>query len=103
MLPITFLIWQHHTIKLCNGFLYYLECLPGYFGTNCLSQCKYPNYGQNCHNTCDCTVKECNHVDGCQGNHTQTETSKSWLTKHTSIGDGYKHMSQIIEGTCTVC
>lgn len=77
---------------------YHLECLPGYFGENCLSRCFYPSYGQNCRNTCDCNVKDCNHLDGCQGNHTQTETSTSWSTKHTSSKNGYKHTSKINEG-----
>lgn len=87
-------IWINF-VTICH----YLECLPGYFGKNCLTQCIYPSYGQRCQNTCDCNIKDCNHVDGCQGNHTQTETSTSWSTKHTSSKNSYKHTSKINEGT----
>lgn len=72
-------------------FINNLECLPGYFGENCSSRCALSYYGQNCQSTCDCNVKDFNHVDSCQGNHSQTETSTSWSTKHTSNRNGCKH------------
>lgn len=65
---------------------------------NCSSQCVYPTYGQLCQIVCDCDVKDCYHVDGCQGNHSNAETSMSWSTKHTSSRNGNKHTSQINEG-----
>lgn len=103
MLPKTFLIWHS---KLQNNIIqynyatinYYLECLPGYFGMNCFSQCLYPDYGESCRNTCDCTVTYCNHVLGCQENHSQIETSTSSWSKYTSSGNGYKHSSKINKG-----
>lgn len=55
-----------------------LECLPGYFGTNCSSRCVYPNYGEGCKNTCDCNVIDCNHVHGCQVDWTQKEITTGW-------------------------
>lgn len=65
---------------------------------NCSYRCVYPHYGKYCRNTCHCNVKDCNHVDGCQANHSQIETFTSWSTKHTSSRNGYKHMSKMNEG-----
>lgn len=62
-----------------------LECLPGYFGTNCSTRCIYPIYGKRCQNTCDCNVTECNHVLGCQGNYSQNGTSTGWYRVQTLI------------------
>lgn len=103
MLPITFIIWHS---KLQNNIIqhnyvtiyYYSEWLPGYFGINCSSRCVYPHYGQSCHSMCDCNVTDCDRVTGCQGNHSQTETSTSLWSKYTSSGNGYKYTSKINEG-----
>lgn len=55
-----------------------LECLPGYFGTNCSSRGAYPRYGQTCQNTCYCNVTDCNHVHGCQGDRSEKESTTGW-------------------------
>lgn len=65
---------------------------------NCSYRCVYPHYGKYCRNTCHCNVNDCNHVDGCQANHSQIETFTSWSTKHTSSRNGYKHTSKMNEG-----
>lgn len=65
---------------------------------NCSYRCVYPHYGKYCRNTCHCNVKDCNHVDGCQANHSQIETFTSWSTKYTSSRNGYKHTSKMNEG-----
>lgn len=43
-----------------------VECDVGYYGRNCISSCRYPNYGKLCQNMCDCTESKCNHVYGCK-------------------------------------
>nr|XP_034315595.1 uncharacterized protein LOC105330535 [Crassostrea gigas] len=44
------------------------DCLPGYYGQNCRTSCRYPNYGVNCQEGCNCSKIACNHIIGCFDN-----------------------------------
>ncbi|XP_056000573.1 uncharacterized protein LOC125653700 [Ostrea edulis] len=41
------------------------ECVPGFYGYNCTSECPYPRYGWRCGFWCTCPISECNHQYGC--------------------------------------
>lgn len=46
-----------------------IDCPNGYFGINCSSPCRYPNYGKDCQHDCSHCVKEaCNSTFGCPTN-----------------------------------
>ncbi|XP_061196767.1 cell death abnormality protein 1-like [Saccostrea echinata] len=38
----------------------------GFFGPNCSSPCRYPNYGKNCQEKCKCAQEFCDIADGCR-------------------------------------
>ena len=40
----------------------------GYHGMNCSDMCKFPSYGEDCQNTCNCGVNYCDHKIGCNPN-----------------------------------
>ncbi|XP_056001708.1 multiple epidermal growth factor-like domains protein 10 [Ostrea edulis] len=42
-----------------------LECVSGFYGYNCTSECPYPRYGWHCEFWCTCPISECNHQYGC--------------------------------------
>ncbi|XP_048741173.2 cell death abnormality protein 1-like [Ostrea edulis] len=42
------------------------QCLPGFYGHNCVRVCRYPYYGQHCMYMCRCPESECNHQYGCE-------------------------------------
>lgn len=44
-----------------------LECQPGYTGENCDLHCRYPSFGQDCQEDCNCDEKFCDTVNGCNG------------------------------------
>lgn len=57
-------------LDLCNrpetiSVYIFLDCLPGYYKTNCSEPCRYPSYGLGCQKECKCTEKSCHHVFGC--------------------------------------
>lgn len=41
------------------------ECDAGFYGINCSETCRYPNYGHECQNQCNCSQRACNHKIGC--------------------------------------
>lgn len=43
----------------------FLDCLSGYYGSNCSNSCRYPSYGVDCQEECHCPKKVCDHVFGC--------------------------------------
>lgn len=46
--------------------LFLIDCPIGYFGNNCSSPCRYPNYGKECqHNCSHCGNETCNSTFGC--------------------------------------
>ncbi|XP_061195844.1 multiple epidermal growth factor-like domains protein 10 [Saccostrea echinata] len=45
--------------------IYNNACLPGYLGHNCELQCRYPSFGVNCQEHCDCKEESCNTITGC--------------------------------------
>ncbi|XP_062582475.1 multiple epidermal growth factor-like domains protein 10 [Saccostrea cucullata] len=50
-------------------------CLHGYTGPDCKLQCRYPSFGVNCQEECDCQEEYCNFITGCYSyvNITKTE------------------------------
>uniref|UniRef100_K1QMN5 MEGF10_11 n=1 Tax=Magallana gigas TaxID=29159 RepID=K1QMN5_MAGGI len=44
---------------------YEIDCLSGYYGSNCSNSCRYPSYGVDCQEECHCPKKVCDHVFGC--------------------------------------
>lgn len=44
---------------------FYLACENGFTGTNCVTKCQYPTYGQGCQSVCDCNATVCDYVNGC--------------------------------------
>ena len=40
-------------------------CEIGYFGRLCDEKCRFPNYGLRCQLPCNCTEKDCHHINGC--------------------------------------
>ena len=43
----------------------FVECLPGFYGSNCSESCRYPNYGNGCQQKCYCAEQNCHAVIGC--------------------------------------
>lgn len=43
----------------------FLDCLSGYYGSNCSNSGRYPSYGVDCQEECHCQEKVCDHVFGC--------------------------------------
>lgn len=43
-----------------------IECIPGYIGMNCSSECPYPSYGRKCHGLCNCSKNQCDVSTGCK-------------------------------------
>uniref|UniRef100_A0A8W8MIT1 Uncharacterized protein n=1 Tax=Magallana gigas TaxID=29159 RepID=A0A8W8MIT1_MAGGI len=41
------------------------DCPSGYYGSNCSNSCRYPSYGVDCQEECQCAKKACDHVFGC--------------------------------------
>eukprot|EP00105_Crassostrea_gigas_P041139 XP_019925287.1 PREDICTED: uncharacterized protein LOC109619517 [Crassostrea gigas] len=41
------------------------ECDAGFYGINCSKLCRYPNYGHECQNQCNCSQTACDHKIGC--------------------------------------
>lgn len=50
--------------------------MPGYNGINCTSFCPYPQYGQDCQGSCDCTKDLCDVSIGCIGSTTGKQKHK---------------------------
>nr|XP_022292857.1 tyrosine-protein kinase receptor Tie-1-like [Crassostrea virginica] len=44
---------------------YNTKCQPGYTGQNCDLHCRYPSFGQDCQEDCNCDEKFCDTVNGC--------------------------------------
>nr|XP_034335160.1 uncharacterized protein LOC117692166 isoform X2 [Crassostrea gigas] len=58
-----------------------MDCQIGYYGINCSSPCRYPNYGSGCQQECSLCGKEtCNSAFGCPT--TGTTTSIGTLELH---------------------
>lgn len=42
------------------------ECGAGFYGINCSTPCRYPNYGKDCQQECsECGQEKCNSTPGC--------------------------------------
>ncbi|XP_056015760.1 tyrosine-protein kinase receptor Tie-1-like [Ostrea edulis] len=52
-------VWNE-TIHNCTS------CMPGFFGKQCASSCRYPYYGFQCGLHCNCSEEECHHQHGCR-------------------------------------
>lgn len=46
--------------------LHVLACEPGYTGHNCGARCLVPYYGLMCLLKCNCSDKDCDHVNRCR-------------------------------------
>lgn len=42
-----------------------VECIPGYRGLDCSSECPYPSYGRKCDGICNCSKIHCDVSTGC--------------------------------------
>lgn len=40
-------------------------CSAGFFGNDCIIQCRFPSFGFQCQSQCNCSKENCNHVIGC--------------------------------------
>ncbi|XP_062613787.1 uncharacterized protein LOC134275522 [Saccostrea cucullata] len=55
----------------CSGYFYdkisdeCKECPSGYIGQDCKIMCRYPGYGEQCQQECDCNAEYCNFRIGC--------------------------------------
>lgn len=63
---------QIRFLKICNELKFisahlflFLDCPSGYYGSNCSNSCRYPSYGVECQEKCQCAKKACDHVFGC--------------------------------------
>ena len=56
-----FMIWkQFNKVLFCSS-----ECPYGSFGPGCMP-CPSKHYGRYCERTCNCSVEQCNIINGCQ-------------------------------------
>lgn len=84
-------------LDLCNrpetiSVYIFLDCLPGYYKTNCSEPCRYPSYGLGCQKECKCTEKSCHHVFGCSDHKLDGKRSLRKKTERgifTSIYNAY--------------
>nr|XP_034335161.1 uncharacterized protein LOC117692166 isoform X3 [Crassostrea gigas] len=55
-----------------------IDCQIGYYGINCSSPCRYPNYGSGCQQECSLCGKEtCNSAFGCPTTGTTTSIEEN--------------------------
>lgn len=49
--------------------LYFIiqECHTGFTGPNCTINCRYPGFGKECQNVCNCNKSFCDPSTGCKG------------------------------------
>nr|XP_022295002.1 cell death abnormality protein 1-like [Crassostrea virginica] len=59
------------------------KCPVGYTGINCIYQCNYPSYGEDCAKGCQCPQEQCDYVFGCPHT-TQAECSIVQLGRRCS-------------------
>ena len=45
--------------------IFFSGCEIGYFGRLCDEKCRFPNYGLRCQFECNCSEKDCHHINGC--------------------------------------
>lgn len=88
---------QQHVLNLCNrhetiSMYIFLDCLPGYYKTNCSDPCRYPNYGLRCQKECNCPEKSCHHVFGCPDHKLDGKIS---LRKKTRKRNIYKYLQRL--------
>ncbi|XP_062610861.1 uncharacterized protein LOC134272676 [Saccostrea cucullata] len=65
--------WDDSTSR-CIG------CPDGRIGRYCEIKCRYPSYGAQCQEQCQCTEEECSHITGCHGTTTETKVLQSTLS-----------------------
>lgn len=68
-IPLFFLLFVNYSFKwvvCCQlGDMKCKDCSPGYVGSNCTEQCRYPNYGTDCQGHCNCSKEFCDIATGC--------------------------------------
>nr|XP_022294905.1 uncharacterized protein LOC111105020 [Crassostrea virginica] len=67
------------------------DCPPGFYGIQCSSLCRYPNYGDNCQQDCsNCSKQQCDSVFGCllTGKEKDTGTQDHSLAIGIPVGFG---------------
>ena len=77
---------MYYTYSLLNG--YFVECKPGFIGSNCAISCPYPSYGEQCQGICDCDKNNCDVSTGCK--RITTGTHKTFLSPQTTNYDLHK-------------
>lgn len=62
------------------------ECHSGFTGPNCMIKCRYPGFGRECQNVCNCDKTLCNPSTGCKdGSPTISPISTTTNIKKTSV------------------
>lgn len=56
-------VWSYNRITI--RYFDSIGCKVGYYGYNCTTQCRYPNFGEKCQKVCNCTEDLCDHRFGC--------------------------------------
>lgn len=54
----------------CDLLMFYigisiLACMAGFYGVNCTKACRYPSYGNDCQQRCNCAEHQCHVIIGC--------------------------------------
>lgn len=88
---------QQHVLNLCNrhetiSMYIFLDCLPGYYKTNCSDPCRYPSYGLRCQKECNCPEKSCHHVFGCPDHRLDGKISLRKKTERGIFTSIYKYI-----------
>lgn len=72
----------------CSGYMLdkngdCVKCPPGYTGMDCIYMCLYPDYGEDCFMTCECSADMCDFVSGCK--YVSTTVNSSYPYKTTGL------------------
>ncbi|XP_061169534.1 platelet endothelial aggregation receptor 1-like [Saccostrea echinata] len=62
-----------------------VECNPGHFGINCMEKCPFPNYGEQCAQSCNCSLEDCNYATGCSLPNTESNGTTYFSEKIDKI------------------
>lgn len=61
-----YLLWTFYKQAAILLYFYcFAECMAGYIGRNCTSECPFPFYGIECQQKCNCNHSLCNISTGC--------------------------------------
>ena len=66
-------------------FFYFQACQPGFYGSSCSFECRFPNYGFKCQEKCECVEERCHHIKGCEKMNSSISLSLSLSLSLSSI------------------